>query len=121
MRERIKVEATDMDKKEEMSVITVEEDAFIDIKLEETSVVKFEEEMLVVQKKISLAICVCPLLDTFYEYPIVCTIVSCVNLCLSVCEQIKQLHCSEWKHFYHDSNPRTSSIHPSHCNDYAIL
>ena len=85
MRERIKVEATDMDKKEEeMSVITVEEDAFIDIKLEETSVVKFEEEMLVVQKKISLAICVCPLLDTFYEYPIVCTIVSCVNLCLSV-------------------------------------
>jgi hypothetical protein len=28
-----------------MSVITVEEDAFIDIKLEETSVVKFEEEI----------------------------------------------------------------------------
>jgi hypothetical protein len=44
MRVKIKVEATDMDIKQEgMSVITVEGDAFIDVKEEEASVVKFEE------------------------------------------------------------------------------
>jgi hypothetical protein len=42
-RVKIKVEATGMVIKEEMSVITVEGDAFIDVQEEETSVVKFEE------------------------------------------------------------------------------
>jgi len=51
-RVRIKVEATDMDiKVEEMSVLKVEEDTFVDIKEEETSVVKVEEEMLVGPKE----------------------------------------------------------------------
>ena len=52
VRERLKFEAPDTDiKEQEMSVTTVEEDAFIDIKLEETSVVKFEEEILVDTKE----------------------------------------------------------------------
>ena len=29
-------------------------------------------------------ICVCPLLETFYEYPILCTIIYCVDLFRSV-------------------------------------
>ena len=37
--------------KEEMSVITVEADAFIDVQEEETSVVKFEEQILVDTKE----------------------------------------------------------------------
>jgi len=44
MRVKIKVEATDMDiKQEEMSVITVKGEEFINVKEEEASVVKFEE------------------------------------------------------------------------------
>ena len=99
MRERIEVEATDMDIKEgEMSVIKVEGCAFMDIKEEETCVVKFEEMLVdtkeedftgaensptikAEQEKVSY-ICVCPLLDTFYEYTILCTIIYCVDLCL---------------------------------------
>jgi len=40
---------------------------------------------------------------------------------LSVCEQIKQLHCSECKHYCQNLNPRSFSIYPSHCNEYAAL
>jgi len=101
MRVKIKVEATDMGIKEgEMSVTKVEEDTFINIKEEETSFVKIEEEMLVdvkenltddvnfptgkaEQDQVSY-ISVCLLLDTFYEYPILCTIIYCGDLCLSV-------------------------------------
>jgi hypothetical protein len=102
MRVRIKVDATDMDiKEQEMSVITVEEGTFIDIKEVETSVVKFEEMLAdtkeenftgtgnsptvkTAQEEVSYT-CVCPLLDTFCEYPILCTIIYCVYLCL--CER----------------------------------
>jgi len=132
MKESIKVEATDMDIKEEMCVITVEGDTFLDIKEEKISIVKFEGEMLVGAKEEDFCgdvnsptvkaeqdqvsyICVCTLLDTFYEYPVLCSITYCVDLCWSVCEQVKQLHCSEWKHFCEDLNPRSSSICPSHC------
>ena len=83
----------------EISVITVEEDPFLNIKEEETSVVKLEEEMLVdtkeedfcgdvnsptikVEKDRVNYICVSRLLDTFYEYTILCTIIYCVDLCL---------------------------------------
>ena len=75
-----------MDIKEEMAVIKFEEDTFVDIKEEEISVEKFEEEILVDPKEDSLGNinsptveaeedqvsynCVCPLLGTFYEYPI---------------------------------------------------
>ena len=97
---RIKFDATNMDiKEEEMSVIKVEEDSFLDVKEEETSVVKFEEEMLVDTKEDFCSyvnsptikaeqdqvsyICICPLFNTFYEYPILCTVIYCVDLCLS--------------------------------------
>ena len=83
-RVRIKVEATDMNiKEEEMSVLKVEEGTFLDIKEEKTSVVKFEEEILVDPKEKDFLgdiiyptiktekdqvsyNCVCPLLDTLY-------------------------------------------------------
>jgi len=78
---RIKVEATDMDIiEEEMSVIKVEVDAFMDIKEEETSSLKFEDVLVdtkqdfpgdaisptikAEQDQVSY-ICVFTLLDTF--------------------------------------------------------
>jgi hypothetical protein len=91
-RVRIKAEATDMDiKLEEMS----EEATFMDFKEEKISLVKFEEKLLVDTKEdfpgdvtcptikaehnqVSY-ICVSPLLDTFYEYSIFCTIIYCVD------------------------------------------
>jgi hypothetical protein len=130
----MKAEATDMDiEVVEMSVIKVEEATDTDIKQEEISVVKFEE-LLVDTKEEDFPrdvtcptikaehdqvsyICVCPLVDTFYEYPRMCTIIYLVGVC--PCEQIKQLHCGEWKHFCRDLNPRSSSTYPSCCTDYA--
>jgi len=69
----------------------------MDIKQEETSEpVDTEEEeedfpgnvnsptIMAEQDQINY-ICVCPLLDTFYEYPILCNITYCVEHCLSVC------------------------------------
>jgi hypothetical protein len=96
----IKYEVTDMVRKiEEMSVVKVEEDTGMNIKEEEIPVVRFEEVTLDVKKEdihwdvTSPTIkaeqyqvshmCVCPLLDTFYEYPIMCTIFC--RLQLSVC------------------------------------
>jgi len=121
----------------EISVITVEEDPFLNIKEEETSVVKLEEEMLVdtkeedfcgdvnsptikVEKDRVNYICVSRLLDTFYKYPILWTIIYCRSLSLCLCEKIKQLHCIECKHFCQNLILRSSSIYP-HCNDYAAL
>jgi hypothetical protein len=98
----IKYEVTDMDVKlEEMSVIKVEEDTGVNIKIEEIRVVRFEEETLVDAKKedihgdvISPTIkaeqyqvsymCVCPLLDIFFEYPVMHTIFCHLQLCLSL-------------------------------------
>ena len=98
---RIKVEASNMDIKEEMAVIKFEEDTFVDIKEEEISVEKFEEGILVDPKEedslggintptvkaeqdpVSYN-CVCPILDTLYEYPILYIAIYCVDLCLSV-------------------------------------
>jgi hypothetical protein len=98
----IKAEVRDMDMEVvEMSVIKVEEATDVDIKQEEISVVKYEEELLVDTKEEDIPgdvtsptikaehdqvsyICVCPLLDTFYEYSILCTIIYRVVLCLSV-------------------------------------
>jgi len=54
-------------------------------------------------------ICVCPLLDTLYEYYIMYTIFCHFNLSVFLCEEIKLLYCSEWKHFCQDLNPRSSS------------
>jgi hypothetical protein len=111
----IKAEVTDMDiKVEEMSVVKVEEDIGMNIKKEEIPVVRFEEETLIDAKKEDIhwdvtsptikaeqyqvsCMCVCPLLDTFYEYPIMCTIFCHLQLCLSDCTKL--LHCCEWKHF----------------------
>jgi len=99
----IKVEVTDMDVKvEEMSVVKFEEDTGVNIKVEEIPVVRFEEETLVDAKKKEVirwdvtsptikaeqyqvsCMCVCPLLDTFYEYLIMCTIFCHLQLFLSL-------------------------------------
>ena len=98
----IKVEVADMDiKVEEISVVKVEEDTGMNIKKEEIPVVKFEEEALAAAKKEDIYwdvtsptikaeqyqvgyMCVCPLLDSFYEYPIMCTIFCHLQLCLSL-------------------------------------
>jgi len=98
----VKVEVADMDiKVEEMSVVKVEEDTGVNIKEEVIPVVRSEEETLVDTKKedihwdvISPTIkaeqyqvsymCVCPLLDTFYENPIMRTIFCHLQLCLSL-------------------------------------
>ena len=110
----IKVEVTDMDVKvEEMSLVKVEEDIGMNIKKEEIPVLKFEEETLVDAKKEDIhwdvtsptikaeqyqvsCMCVCPLLDIFYEYPIMCTIFCHLQLCLS--DNTKPLNFCEWKH-----------------------
>jgi hypothetical protein len=96
----IKAEVSDVDiKVGEMSVVKVEEGTVMDIKEEESSVLKFEEEVLVDTKEEDFPctlkaeqdqvsyMYVCPLLDTFYEYPIMCTIFCHVILSgyLSVC------------------------------------
>jgi hypothetical protein len=98
----IKVEVADMDiKVEEMSVVKVEEDTGMNIKKEEVPVVRFEEETLADAKKEDICwdvtspiikveqyqvsyMCFCPLLDTFYEYPIICTIFCRLQFCLSL-------------------------------------
>ena len=98
----IKAEVTDMDVKvEEMSVVKVEVDTGVNIKKEEIPFERFEEEILVDAKKEDIHwgvtsptikaehyevsyMCVCPLLDTFYEYPIMCSIFCHLQLCLSL-------------------------------------
>jgi hypothetical protein len=98
----ITVEVTDMDiKVEEMSVIKVEEDTAVNIKEEEIPFVRFEEETLVDTKEEDFRwevtsptikaeqyqvsyVCVCPLLDTVYEYLILCTMFCHLQLCLSL-------------------------------------
>jgi len=100
-RVRIKVEASNMDIKKEMTVIKYEEDTFVGIIEEEISVQKFEEEIVLdakeedslgdinsptvkaEQDQVSYK-CVCPLLDILYEYSILYIAIYCVDLCLSV-------------------------------------
>jgi hypothetical protein len=99
---RIKVDIPDMDiKVEEMSVVKVEEDTGVNIKEEEMPCVRFEEEALDDKKEEDFRwditattikaeqyqvsyMCVCPLLDTFYDYLVLCTVFCHLQLCLSL-------------------------------------
>jgi hypothetical protein len=96
----------------------VEAVTVLDMKVEEIPVVKFVDEtamdikeedfhgdvtsptVKVEEDQVSY-MCVCPLLDTFYKYPLMPT-TFCDQHTLSVClsGHIKLFHCDEWKCLY---------------------
>jgi hypothetical protein len=98
----------------------VEEVTVMDITVEEVPVVKFEEKTVMdikedipwdVTSPVVKAehdqvsyLCVCPLLDTFYKYPVMPTIFCDLqhSLCQSVTlsGHIILLHCDKWKCLY---------------------
>jgi len=96
-------------KVEEMSVVKVEEDTFMDIKEEEVPLVKLEELTAVnIKEEIPWDVtsptvkaeedqvsykCVCPLLDTFYKYPVMPTISCDLQLFFCLSCQVIELCC----------------------------
>jgi hypothetical protein len=110
----IKFGDTDMDiKVEEMSVVKVEEDTFKDIKEEEVPVIKYEDLTAInIKEEIPWDItsptaeeaeeedqvsyvCVFPLLDTFYKYPVMPTISCDLQLSMCLSGQIIQPYCCQ--------------------------
>jgi len=96
-------------KVEEMSVIKVEENTFMDIKAEEVPVVKLEELTAInikeeipwdvtsptvkAEEDLVSYMCVCPLLVTFYKYPVMPTIACDLQLSVCLSGQIVELYC----------------------------